>query len=333
MCAHLATRDKTVNINSLYEIDYREHLTEVAFSLNDEVLEGFVIADIKHLGTPCWVLALSSESTNKYHEIEADNVFKRLGNKPFDVIVPHPGDDVLCGRSYTIKEVDLEVSDFNTVFLYTAYNRRNSLTQFKNYVRDFEELGDPRFFRWCSLEEYIVNGYRSESERDAWIQCRQAEMERIRKERNRAFDEYIWRRKLTAENIAKAQETRARVREKVWCAAAFWAAVEAAYEAKIAEEILNFREEIEEMEAMRLQWSLNAPSEMEAAAAEAEAELDEQFARRLEFVSEANSLTEVLAKSPEPAPVQQILGCLNFCWTHFAIMLCAFIGTIAYVVM
>ena len=87
------------------------------------------------------------------------------------------------------------------------------------------------------------------------------------------------------------------------------------------------------MEAIRLQWSLQAPSEMEAAAAEAEKELDEQFARHLDFISEANSLAEVLAESPEPAPVQEILGGLNFCWAHFAIMLCALIGTIAYVVM
>lgn len=103
---------------------------------------------------------------------------------------------------------------------------------------------------------------------------------------------------------------------------------------KAYEEILiNFREEIETMEATRLQWSLQAPSEMEAAAAEAEAELDEQFARRLDFVSEANNLAEVLEESSEPAPVQEILGCLNFCWSHFTIMLCAFLSVIAYVVM
>ena len=333
MCAHLATRDKTVNIDSLYYLDYREHLTEVVFSLDNEVLEGFIIGDIKYLGAPCWVLSLSSESANKYHEIEANNVFKGLGNKPFDVIVLNPGDDVLCGRRHTIKEADLEVSDFNTVFLYTAYNRRNSLTQFKNYVRDFEELGDTRFFRWYDLEEYLVDGYKSESERDAWIQSRQAEMERIREERSRAYEEHWYQRKLAAEKATRAQETRARVREKVWSAATFWAAVEVAYEAKIAEEILNFREEIEAMEATRLQWSLQAPSEMEAAAAEAEAELDEQFARRLDFINEANSLTEVLADSSEPASVQDILGKSGFYWGYISLIICAFIGTIAYVVM
>lgn len=111
------------------------------------------------------------------------------------------------------------------------------------------------------------------------------------------------------------------------------AAREAAEEERIAQTILNFREEIEQMEATRLQWSLDAPSEMEAAAAEAEAELDEQFARRLDFVSEANNLAEVLADSSEPAPVQEILGKLGFYWGYIALVLCAFLGVIAYVVM
>ena len=111
------------------------------------------------------------------------------------------------------------------------------------------------------------------------------------------------------------------------------AAREAAEEERIVQTILNFREEIEELEAIRLQWSLNAPSEMEAAAAEAEAELDEQFARRLDFVSEANNLAEVLAESAEPAPVQQILGKLGFYWGYMSLVLCVFLGVIAYVVM
>lgn len=134
------------------------------------------------------------------------------------------------------------------------------------------------------------------------------------------------------------EEIREKVRRAEWDAAIaatkeYQAAREAAEEERIAQDILNFRQEIEDMEATRLQWSLQAPSEMEAAAAEAEAELDEQFARHLDFISEANSLAEVLAESPEPAPVQEILGSLNFCWVHFAIMLCALISTIAYVVM
>lgn len=108
---------------------------------------------------------------------------------------------------------------------------------------------------------------------------------------------------------------------------------QAAEEERIAQAILNFRQEIEQMEAMRLQWSLNAPSEMEAAAAEAEAELDEQFARRLDFINEANSLAEVLAESAEPAPVQQILGKLGFYWGYMSLVLCVFLGVIAYVVM
>lgn len=99
------------------------------------------------------------------------------------------------------------------------------------------------------------------------------------------------------------------------------------------EVLFSFRKEIEDMEATRLQWSLNAPSEMEAAAAEAEAELDEQFARRLDFINEANSLTEVLAESAEPAPVQQILGKLGFYWGYMSLVLCVFLGVIAYVVM
>lgn len=111
------------------------------------------------------------------------------------------------------------------------------------------------------------------------------------------------------------------------------AAREAAEEERIAQTILNFREEIEKMEAMRLQWSLQAPSEMEAAAAEAEAELDEQFARRLDFVSEANNLAEVLEESPEPASVQDVLGKLGFYWGYMSLVLCAFLGVIAYVVM
>ena len=99
------------------------------------------------------------------------------------------------------------------------------------------------------------------------------------------------------------------------------------------EVLFSFRKEIEDMEAIRLQWSLNAPSEMEAAAAEAEAELDEQFARRLDFINEANSLTEVLAESAEPAPVQNVLGKLGFYWGYMSLVLCAFLGVIAYVVM
>lgn len=111
------------------------------------------------------------------------------------------------------------------------------------------------------------------------------------------------------------------------------AAREAAEEERISRMILNFREEIEAMEAVRLQWSLQAPSEMEAAAAEAEKELDEQFTRRLDFVSEANNLAEVLAESAEPASVQNVLGKLGFYWGYMSLVLCAFLGVIAYVVM
>lgn len=134
------------------------------------------------------------------------------------------------------------------------------------------------------------------------------------------------------------EEIREKVRRAEWDAAIaatkeYQAAREAAEEERIAQDILNFRQEIETMEAIRLQWSLNAPSEMEAAAAEAEAELDEQFAHRLDFISEANSLADVLAESAEPAPVQQILGKLGFYWGYMSLVLCALLGVIAYVVM
>ena len=99
------------------------------------------------------------------------------------------------------------------------------------------------------------------------------------------------------------------------------------------EVLFSFRKEIEDMEATRLQWSLNAPSEMEAAAAEAEKELDEQFTRRLDFVSEANNLAEVLAESAESASVQNVLGKLGFYWGYMSLVLCALLGVIAYVVM
>ena len=142
--------------------------------------------------------------------------------------------------------------------------------------------------------------------------------------------------------ILKGEKYQEEIREKVWSAeldAAIaaskehQAAREAAEEERISRMILNFREEIEEMEATRLQWSLDAPSEMEAAAAEAEAELDEQFAHRLDFISEANNLAEVLANNSEPAPIQSILGSLSFYWGYISLIICAFIGTIAYVVM
>lgn len=159
----------------------------------------------------------------------------------------------------------------------------------------------------------------------------------------RFWDSEEFQKRVNAHSyVVKGEKYREEIREKVrdaeWDAAIAatkerQAAREAAEEERIAQMILNFREEIETMEATRLQWSLDAPSEMEAAAAEAEAELDEQFARRLDFVSEANNLAEVLEESPEPAPVQEILGCLNFCWSHFTIMLCAFLSVIAYVVM
>ena len=108
---------------------------------------------------------------------------------------------------------------------------------------------------------------------------------------------------------------------------------QAAEEERIAQAILNFRAEIETMEAIRLQWSLQAPSEMEAAAAKAEAELDEQFAHRLDFISEANNLAEVLVDAPEPASVQNVLGKLGFAWGYMSLVLCALLGVIAYVVM
>lgn len=134
------------------------------------------------------------------------------------------------------------------------------------------------------------------------------------------------------------EEIREKVRRAEWDAAIaatkeYQAAREAAEEERIAQDILNFRQEIEDMEATRLQWSLQAPSEMEAAAAEAEKELDEQFAHRLDFISEANNLAEVLAESAEPAPVQQILGKLGFYWGYMSLVLCALLGVIAYVVM
>lgn len=159
----------------------------------------------------------------------------------------------------------------------------------------------------------------------------------------RFWDSEEFQKRVNAHNyILRGEKYREEIREKVrdaeWDAAIaatkeYQAAREAAEEERIAQDILNFREEIEEMEAIRLQWSLDAPSEMEAAAAEAEAELDEQFARRLDFINEANSLTEVLADSSEPDSVQNVLGKLGFAWGYMSLVLCAFLGVIAYVVM
>lgn len=310
------------NLKNLKSVKYREKAREVAFGLCDEALEGFILADLKHFGLDFWAVALSDESARKYTLVKdkADNVFEGLGNKPFDVVVPHADEDVLYGRHISISLE--EVREHAVVFIYTGYVRENALTQFTNFVKDFKELDDPEFFEWYSLEEYLIDGYKSESEREAWIQSRYAEIRCVKEKKRKAHEKAI-----------RAEKRCAQAREKVRFIAASRAAAKAAREAKIAEEVLNFREEIEAMEAIRLQWSLNAPSEMEAAAAEAEAELDEQFARRLDFVSEANNLAEVLEESSEPAPVQEILGCLNFCWSHFTIMLCAFLSVIAYVVM
>lgn len=310
------------NLKNLKGVKYREKATEVAFELSNEALEGCVLADINYFGANFWVVALSNESATEYALIkdQVDNVFEGFGNKPFDVIVPHPDDDVLCGRrvSFSLEAV----RERAVVFVYTGYTRKNAVTQFKNFVTDFKELNDPEFFEWYSLEEYLVDGYKSESERDAWIQSRYAEIRCAKDKKRRAY-----------EQAERAEKARARAREKVRFIAASRAAAKAAREAEIAQAILNFREEIEEMEAIRLQWSLDAPSEMEAAAAEAEGELDEQFARRLDFVSEANNLAEVLAESAEPAPVQQILGKLGFYWGYMSLVLCVFLGVIAYVVM
>ena len=310
------------NLKNLKGVKYREKAAEVAFELSNEALEGFILADLNYFGANFWVVALSNESATEYALLKdkADNVFQGFGNKPFDIVVPYPDDDILCGRrvSFSLEEV----RERAVVFVYTGYTRKNALTQFKNFVTDFEELNDPEFFEWYSLEEYIIDGYKAESERDAWIQSRYAEIRCAKDKKRRAY-----------EQAERAEETRARAREKVRFVAASRAAAKAAREAKISQEILNFRQEIEEMEAMRLQWSLDAPSEMEAAAAEAEAELDEQFARRLDFIGEANNLAEVLADAPEPASVQNVLGKLGFYWGYMSLVLCAFIGTIVYVVM
>lgn len=322
------------NLKNLKGVKYREKATEVAFELFNEALDGFILADVNYFGRRFWAVALSDESASKYALVKdkADNVFEELGNKPFDVIVPHADDDILYGRNISMSLE--EARDRAVVFVFSPFQySKNAVTQFKNFVRDFRELDDPEFFEWYALDEYIIDGYNSESERDAWIQSRYAEIRCAKEKKRRANEEYLREERLAAEKAARAEEARAQAREKVRFIAASRAAAKAAREAKIAEEVLNFREEIETMEAMRLQWSLNAPSEMEAAAAEAEKELDEQFARRLDFVSEANDLAEVLAESAEPAPVQEILGCLNFCWSHFTIMLCAFLSVIAYVVM
>lgn len=315
-------------------VKYREEAREIAFGLENEALEGFIIADVNYFGRRFWAVVLSDESASKYALVKdkADNVFEELGNKPFDVIVPHADDDILYGRHISMSLE--EARDRAVVFVFSPFQySKNAVTQFKNFVRDFKELDDPEFFEWYSLDEYIIDGYKSESERDAWIQSRYAEIRCAKEKKRRANEEYLRQEKLAAEKAARAEEACAQAREKVRFIAASRAAAKAAREAKIAEEVLNFREEIETMEAMRLQWSLNAPSEMEAAAAEVEAELDEQFVRRLDFISEANNLAEVLAESPEPAPVQQILGKLGFYWGYMSLVLCVFLGVIAYVVM
>ena len=263
---------------------------------------------------------------------KAGNVFQGFGNKPFDVVVPDPK-DILYGRTTAEPLYDLALEDKAVVLIYEDHRRRKSLAQFKNFVRDFRELDDPEFFEWYSLREYVIDGYQSESERDAWIQGRYAEMSYKKEVRRKANEEYLRQERLAAEKAARAEEACAQAREKVRFIAASRAAAKAAREAKISREVLNFREEIEQMEATRLQWSLNAPSEMEAAAAEAEAELDEQFARRLDFIGEANNLAEVLVDAPEPASVQNVLGKLGFAWGYMSLVLCALLGVIAYVVM
>lgn len=351
------------------DVSYVENATEVIFELGDEVLEGFIIANLMMFEVGFWAVALSSESVYKFALLKdkVTNVFRRFGDKPFDVVVPlsYVGDGILFGSSTNNKVLLETVGDHPTVLICRDYISDEGLVaDFKNFERDFKELDDPEFFERYSLEEYITNGYKTESERDAWIQGRYAKMSYEKEVKRRAVEESLRQERLAAEKAARAEQARAQAREKVRfmeeslrqerlaaekaaraeeaCAqarekvrfiAASRAAAKAAREAKIAQEVLNFREEIETMEAIRLQWSLNAPSEMEAAAAEAEAELDEQFARRLDFINEANSLTEVLAESAEPAPVQDILGKSGFYWGYISLIICAFIGTIAYVVM
>lgn len=307
------------NLKTLKGVKYREKATEVAFELFNEALEGFILADLNYFGANFWVVALSNESATEYALLKdkADNVFQGFGNKPFDIVVPHPDDDILYGRRVSMSLED--VREHAVVFICSSYRFRRSLVA--------------EFFERYDLNEYIVDGYKTESERDAWIQGRYAEMSYEKEVRRRANEEYLRQERLAAEKAARAEEARAQAREKVRFMAATRSAAKAAREARIAQEILNFREEIETMEAIRLQWSLDAPSEMEAAAAEAEAELDEQFARRLDFINEANSLTEVLADSSEPASVQDILGKSGFYWGYISLIICAFIGTIAYVVM
>lgn len=322
------------NLKNLKGVNYREKATEVAFELSNEALEGFILADLNYFGANFWVVALSNESATEYALLKdkADNVLQGFGNKPFDIVVPHPDDDILYGRRVSMSLED--VREHAVVFICSSYRFRRSLVaEFKNFVRDFKELDDPEFFERYDLNEYIVDGYKTESERDAWIQGRYAEMSYEKEVKRRANEEYLRQERLAAEKAARAEEARAQAREKVRFIAATRSAAKAAREAEIAQAILNFREEIEAMEATRLQWSLQAPSEMEAAAAEAEAELDEQFVRRLDFISEANNLAEVLAESAEPAPVQQILGKLGFYWGYMSLVLCALLGVIAYVVM
>ena len=320
------------------DVSYVENATEVIFELGDEVLEGFIIANLMMFEVGFWAVALSSESVYKFALLKdkVTNVFRRFGDKPFDVVVPlsYVGDGILFGSSTNNKVLLETVGDHPTVLICRDYISDEGLVaDFKNFERDFKELDDPEFFERYSLEEYITNGYKTESERDAWIQGRYAKMSYEKEVKRRAVEESLRQERLAAEKAARAEQARAQAREKVRFIAASRAAAKAAREAKIAQEVLNFREEIETMEAIRLQWSLNAPSEMEAAAAEAEAELDEQFARRLDFINEANSLTEVLAESAEPAPVQQILGKLGFYWGYMSLVLCVFLGVIAYVVM
>lgn len=270
-----------------------------SFNVFGVILSGIPVGSIRVDGLVVDVLALPPEEVEQWKKVmqDAPVLHDFVDKQPLVVTSGYSSDKYK--EEYEIHD-GMELSELPAVLVYYACSETQAgkaLDRLVMYQADKARFWDSEEFqKRVSAYDYVIKGekYREEFQKEV----RRAEWDAA---------------------IAATKE--------------YQAAREAAEEERIAQDILNFRQEIEDMEATRLQWSLNAPSEMEAAAAEAEAELDEQFARRLDFISEANSLAEVLEESPEPAPVQQILGKLGFYWGYIALVLCVFLGVIAYVVM
>lgn len=270
-----------------------------SFNVFGVILSGIPVGSIRVDGLVVDVLALPPEEVEQWKKVmqDAPVLHDFVDKQPLVVTSGYSSDKYK--EEYEIHD-GMELSELPAVLVYYACSETQAgkaLDRLVMYQADKARFWDSEEFqKRVSAYDYVIKGekYREEFQKEV----RRAEWDAA---------------------IAATKE--------------YQAAREAAEEERIAQDILNFRQEIEDMEATRLQWSLNAPSEMEAAAAEAEAELDEQFARRLDFINEANSLTEVLAESAEPAPVQQILGKLGFYWGYMSLVLCVFLGVIAYVVM